>query len=110
MKSREIDHEPALCDAALSRVFEFLGKRWNGVILGSLAAGPQSFSCLSRAVRGISDSMLSERLSSLVDAALVVRTVCPGPPVAVIYQLSGSGQALMPALTELTRWAEQHPC
>ena|ERR1700712_1122634 len=103
-------HEPALCDAALSRVFGFLGKRWNGVILGTLAAGPMPFSGLARAVGGISDSVLSERLTGLAEAGLVLRTVCPGPPVAVIYQLTDSGRALMPALTLLSQWAEQHPC
>jgi len=103
-------HEPVLCDAALSRVFGFLGKRWNGVILGVLAAGPMPFSVLARSVNGISDSMLSERLTGLAQAGLVVRTVCPGPPVAVIYRLTESGEALMPALSLLSRWAEQHPC
>ena len=29
------EHEPRACDAALSRAFEFLGKRWNGVLLGT---------------------------------------------------------------------------
>jgi DNA-binding HxlR family transcriptional regulator len=110
VKSHEIDHEPALCDAALSRVFDFLGKRWNGVILGSLSGGPESFSCLSRNVRGISDSVLSDRLTGLAEAGLVDRTVCPGPPVAVIYELTTKGRALLPALTELIRWAEQYPC
>ncbi|MDX6243036.1 MAG: hypothetical protein QOE76_759 [Frankiales bacterium] len=110
MTASEIDHEPVLCDAALSRVFGFLGKRWNGVILGRLFGGPQSFSSLSRNVHGISDSVLSERLTSLGEAGLVVRTVCPGPPVAVIYDLTTRGRDLMPALTELIRWADQNPC
>lgn len=110
MSIREVEHEPALCDAALRRAFDFLGKRWNGVILGSLAAGPESFSCLSRTVDGISDSVLSDRLASLAGAGLVARTVRPGPPVAVIYELTESGRALVPALNALVRWAEQHPC
>ena len=35
-----LGHEPRACDAALSRAFEFLGKRWNGVLLGTLIQGP----------------------------------------------------------------------
>ena len=34
------EHEPRACDAALSRAFEFLGKRWNGVLLGHVDPGP----------------------------------------------------------------------
>lgn len=98
-------HEPRACDGALARAFGFLGKRWNGVILGTLLDGPAGFSELRRAVVGISDSVLSERLSELGKAGLVQRTVDDGPPVAVGYRLTPAGQALLPALRELTTWA-----
>ena len=39
----ELDHEPRACDAALTRAFSFLGKRWNGVLLGALVQGPAGF-------------------------------------------------------------------
>ena len=97
-----------LCDAALAEVFEILGKRWNGLLLAALAAGPVSFSRLARGVPGISDSMLSERLTGLSRAGLVVRTVDQGPPIAVTYALTDSGVALLPALQELTDWARAH--
>jgi DNA-binding HxlR family transcriptional regulator len=99
------EHEPRACDAALSRAFEFLGKRWNGVLLATLLNGPATFSELRRSVRGISDSMLSDRLGELCRAGLVSRTVDEGPPVAVDYALTPSGTALLPALHELTTWA-----
>jgi DNA-binding HxlR family transcriptional regulator len=104
-KDTEVTHEPRVCDADLSRAFEFLGKRWNGVLLGTLIAGPSGFSELRRAVVGISDSVLSERLAELTRAGLIARAVDPGPPVAVAYSLTDAGQALMPALHELTSWA-----
>jgi len=94
-----------VCDEALVHAFGFLGKRWNGVILGTLIAGSATFSELRRAVEGISDSVLSERLTELGTAGLVSRTVDEGPPLAVAYALTGSGRALLPALTELTAWA-----
>jgi DNA-binding HxlR family transcriptional regulator len=49
--------------------------------------------------------MLSERLSELAGAGLVLRTVDPGPPVSVTYQLAPAGSALLPAMQELTAWA-----
>jgi len=105
VRQQETAHEPRACDAALSRAFEFLGKRWNGILLGTLITGPAGFSELRRAVVGISDSVLSERLAELTKAGLVARTVDPGPPVAVTYTLTESGKALLPALQELTAWA-----
>ena len=107
-KPRDVEHEPRVCDAALSRAFEFLGKRWNGVLLGTLISGPAGFSELRRAIAGISDSVLSERLSELATAGLVLRRVSEGPPVSVEYSLTPSGQALLPALDALTTWAAKN--
>jgi DNA-binding HxlR family transcriptional regulator len=101
----EVQHEPRTCDAALTRAFQFLGKRWNGVLLATLLHGPSGFAELRRAVTGISESVLSERLAELTKAGLVLRTVDDGPPLAVAYQLTAAGEALLPALQELTAWA-----
>lgn len=103
----DLGHEPRACDAALSRAFEFLGKRWNGVLLGTLTQGPAGFAELKRGL-GISDSMLSDRLVELTHAGLVERSVGAGPPVAVSYALTASGQAILPALRALTAWAEDN--
>jgi DNA-binding HxlR family transcriptional regulator len=102
------DHAPHLCNAALARAFGFLGKRWSGVILGTLMNGPLGFAELKRGVAGISDSMLADRLVELAGAGLVEREVCPGPPVSVRYHLSDSGMALLPSLHALTDWAEEN--
>jgi DNA-binding HxlR family transcriptional regulator len=95
-------------DAALARAFVFLGKRWNGVVLGNLRSGPAGFRELSRAIGGISDSVLSDRLSDLVAAGLIVRTVDEGPPLGVSYALSDRGTALVPALEQIALWAQEH--
>ena len=95
-------------DAALARAFVFLGKRWNAVVLGTLRSGPAGFRELSRALGGISDSVLSDRLSDLAGAGLIVRTVDEGPPLAVSYALTDRGRALIPALEQVALWAQEH--
>lgn len=92
---------------ALARAFGLLGKRWNGVILGCLADGPLGYSALRRAV-GVSDSVLAARLAELAAAGVVARDVDAGPPVSVRYSLTASGQALVPGLRELSRWAKAY--
>lgn len=99
--------EARACDASLSRAFQFLGKRWNGMLLGVLGAGPAGFAELRRTL-DISDSMLSGRLAELAEAALVARTVDAGPPVQVRYQLTEAGEALLPALEALGSWAREN--
>jgi DNA-binding HxlR family transcriptional regulator len=93
------------CDGAISLAFSILGKRWNGMILEVLGAGPISFAALRRAVVGISDAMLSDRLTELAEAGLIVRDVDPGPPIAVSYSLTKAGCELMPVLRNLGTWA-----
>jgi DNA-binding HxlR family transcriptional regulator len=106
-KSTQATHDAGAptCDAALVKAFSFLGKRWNGVILGTLTHGPAGFAELARRIDGIGDSILSERLSELQRAALVARHVEPGPPVTVTYRLTEAGEALLPALHALGTWA-----
>jgi DNA-binding HxlR family transcriptional regulator len=92
----------------LARAFRFLGKRWNAVVLGHLSAGPAGFRELSRAIDGISDSVLSDRLAGLANGGLITRTVDEGPPLAVSYQLTDRGRALMPALEQIAFWAREY--
>jgi DNA-binding HxlR family transcriptional regulator len=108
MTAEDVSHEPRTCAVALSRAFEFLGKRWNGVLLGVLLDGPAGYAEIKRAVAGISDSMLSERLAELTRAGLFERLVDAGPPVSVTYQLTASGRALAPAFEAITTWAQEN--
>ncbi|MFF3854543.1 winged helix-turn-helix transcriptional regulator [Micromonospora sp. NPDC002575] len=102
------DDVPRVCDQGLTRAFGFLGKRWNGVLLGTLGLGPAGFAELARALPGISESVLSDRLGELVRVGLVSRTVREGPPVGVSYELTERGAAVLPALDALARWAHEN--
>ncbi|QDN74466.1 helix-turn-helix transcriptional regulator (plasmid) [Streptomyces sp. S1A1-7] len=95
-------------DAVTTRVFDLLGKRWSGPLIAVLLAGPAHFTELHRAVPGISERMLSERLAHLAAAGLVLREVREGPPLRVQYRLTQAGVAIRPALEELRDWALAH--
>ncbi|MEV6314122.1 helix-turn-helix domain-containing protein [Streptomyces sp. NPDC051776] len=95
-------------DAGITRVFGLLGKRWTGPIVSVLMQRAVHFAELRRAIPGISERMLSDRLSELGAAGLVVREVDEGPPLRVAYRLTEAGRALEPGLKELGRWAEQY--
>ncbi|MBZ4020729.1 winged helix-turn-helix transcriptional regulator [Streptomyces purpurogeneiscleroticus] len=105
------DHGGEACkqvDSGMTRVFGLFGKRWTGLIVATLMPGPVHFADLRRAIPGISERMLSDRLVELGSAGLVVREVDAGPPLRVAYRLSRAGLALEPALKELARWAETY--
>ncbi|MCF3130669.1 MULTISPECIES: winged helix-turn-helix transcriptional regulator [Streptomyces] len=107
----EQTHDVEACkqvDGGITRVFQLLGKRWTGPIVAVLVEQPAHFADLRRAVPGISERMLSDRLTELGAAGLVVREVDEGPPLRVSYRLTASGAALEPALRELGEWAKVH--
>ena len=95
-------------DAALARAFAFLGKPWNALVLGALSDRDSGFRQLARDVPGISDSMLSDRLTALAATGLITRKVGDGPPASVTYAHTDRGRALMPALAQISAWAQEH--
>jgi DNA-binding HxlR family transcriptional regulator len=96
-------------DEGITRAFQLFGKRWTGLVVSVLTAEPAYFTDLRRAIPGISERMLSNRLTELAAAELIVREVDEGPPLRVSYRLTAAGMALEPALKELAQWAKTHP-
>ncbi|MGW6486850.1 winged helix-turn-helix transcriptional regulator [Streptomyces sp. NPDC055056] len=104
-------HDAGPCqkvDDGMTRVFTLLGKRWTGLVVAVLMQHPVHFAELRRAIPGISERMLSDRLTELAVSGLVVREVNEGPPLRVAYRLTEAGAALEPALKELGSWAETY--
>lgn len=86
---------------------ELIGKRWTGAIISALTEGPLRFGELARAVPGLSDRLLSQRLRELEDEGLVEREVEAATPVRVTYSLTEKGAELRPMIGELKQWAKR---
>lgn len=98
---------PANCCPLYHEAVELVGRRWTGAILRVMMNGPLRFSEIAQAIPELSDRLLSERMKELEGRGIVHRTVIPGPPLRVRYELSEMGIALEPALVELQRWARR---
>ena len=92
------------CDAGIRRAFDFLGKRWNGVILGTLSGEALGFAELRRGVGSITDSVLSDRLSELVHVGWWNAQSRRDGHRAVVSTDTG-GRDLLPVLDQLGQWA-----
>ncbi len=88
----------------LSNVF---GK-WQSLILLSLEDGPLRFSAVKRTVGDITQRVLTENLRALERDGYLTRTVDPGPPVAVSYELTGPGKDLVEVLKPIVSWASEN--
>jgi DNA-binding HxlR family transcriptional regulator len=109
---QEEEQRPAAADCGccprLHEAVELIGRRWTGAILEVLRQdGPLRFSEIVGAIPGLSDRLCSERVKELEARGIIERTVHPGPPVRVEYELTEMGQALEPVLGELAAWARE---
>ncbi|TDC98157.1 transcriptional regulator [Nonomuraea deserti] len=96
------------CGAQFTDVFRVLGKRWNGMIIVALLHRPARFSELARAIPGITDGLLTDRLRELTAARLVERHLADGSAGAVLYRLTPAGEDLRDAFQELHAWADRN--
>jgi DNA-binding HxlR family transcriptional regulator len=69
--------------------------------------GPRRFLELRRAVAGLHDRLLSERLKELESEGLVERRVYAETPVRIEYELTDKGRDLEKVVTEVHRWADR---
>ena len=91
----------------LVRELKVLAKRWTPQLLFLLLQRPARFSELGRAVSGLTNRVMADRLRELQEAGLVDRQIDPGPPITGIYALTADGEALRPILTRLQSWADR---
>jgi DNA-binding HxlR family transcriptional regulator len=105
--STEVAGGPGAVCPHFHRAIELIGKRWTGAILCALTERPMRYAELGKAVPGLSDRLLSQRLRELEEEGLVERQVEAATPVRVVYSLTEAGQELDPALRELKAWARR---
>src|SRR5258707_9740615 len=95
-------HYPQFC--ALARAAELIGERWTLLIIRELLLGPKRFSDLQDHLDGMSPTLLTARLTDLIESNLVRRVRLPRPINAQLYELTEIGRELQPAIRELIRW------
>jgi DNA-binding HxlR family transcriptional regulator len=106
VSSARQEQSPGVCPHFHAAI-ELIGKRWTGAIVCALTERPLRFGELVKAVPGLSDRLLSQRLRELEHEGLVQREVEPGSPVHVTYSLTEAGAELRPAIAELKSWAKR---
>ena len=84
-----------------------LGGRWRTLLIYYLMDGPRRFSDLRRDNPRISHRMLTLDLRELEAAGVVSRTIYPGVPAKVEYELTLHGRRLIPLINALGDWWEE---
>ena len=93
---------------ALRKALAVVNGKWKLPILVALRTGSQRFGDIERNVPGISAKVLAKELKDLEAHQLIKRTVHPGPPVAVTYEVLPYAETLDPVIFVLRDWGLQH--
>jgi DNA-binding HxlR family transcriptional regulator len=88
---------------------DVVGERWALLVVRELLLGPRRFTDLRSGIPGISANVLAQRLRELGTAGVVTRRTLPPPAASQVYELTGWGHELAPAVLALTRWGARSP-
>ena len=95
----------------IRNVLSRFGDKWSMLVLFLLNrsdTGVMRFNEIRRFMSDCSQKMLSQTLKNLEQSHLVHREVFPEVPPRVEYSLTETGRSLMPAITALIAWGQEH--
>jgi DNA-binding HxlR family transcriptional regulator len=91
----------------IATTLDIVGDRWTLVILRDLLNGKRRFSQFLDSPERITTNVLTDRLSQMERAGLVSKTAYQLHPRRFEYALAQKGEALLPLLQEMCRWANR---
>jgi len=93
---------------AIARALDIVGDRWSLLLVRELILGPRRYRDLAAGLPGIPSNVLAARLKDLQAGGVITRRTLPAPTDVTVYELTGAGRALQPALTELLDWGRRY--
>jgi DNA-binding HxlR family transcriptional regulator len=93
---------------AVETTLEIVGGRWKVLILHELFQGIRRFNELHRALKGVTQKMLTQQLRELEDDGIVHREVYAQVPPKVEYSLTPLGRTLEPILNAMHEWGRRY--
>ncbi|TYP75390.1 winged helix-turn-helix transcriptional regulator [Paenibacillus methanolicus] len=96
------------CPGTVEPILEILDGKWMLLLLFELFNGNRRFGELRRKLHPISPKTLTDRLRLLEEKGIVTRTIFPGVPLHVEYDLTEAGQGLQPIFAAMWAWTQAH--
>lgn len=95
-------------ECPIQTTIAMISDKWKVLIICKLKGGTMRFNELMRALKGVSQRVLTHQLRELEQDGLVSRKIYPEVPPRVEYSLTDLGNSLVPILGELENWASLH--
>ena len=88
---------------------ETFGDKWTLLVIRDLMfKGKRHYSDFLASDEKISTNILADRLQKLDDNGVITKSADPANASKFIYSLTEKGQALLPAMVEMTAWSAQY--
>jgi DNA-binding HxlR family transcriptional regulator len=106
MKKLEKNYQNAQ-ECPITIFMEKIGGKWKPVIVWLLLKnGTMRFNELDKAIKGVTQKMLSQQLKGLEEADIVQRVVYPVIPPKVEYSLTEKGKTLLELMEGIMQWSK----
>ena len=92
---------------SIAAALAVIGDRWSLLVMRSVFRGQTRFSGIRDDI-GIASNLLTNRLSRLVDEAVLERQLYSQRPERYEYRLTDAGRDLSPVLISLMQWGDIH--
>ena len=92
----------------INLTLELLGDRWSLIVLRDMVfGGARRFGELMRCQEGIASNILADRLRTLVEAGLLIRSGDPTHRQKAIYSLTEQAITLVPVFAQIGAWGSR---
>ena len=91
----------------IAATLDLVGDRWTLVIIRDMLNGKTKFGEFVDSPEKITTNVLTDRLALMESAGLIGKTAYQKRPPRHEYRLTHKGEALLPVLQEICRWANQ---
>ena len=103
-----VENKDQADNCPIRSVLSNVSGKWRIIIILALEDGPKRFGEVKRCIGDITQRVLTQNLRSLQRDGYLTRTVNPGPPVAVSYELTPLGLRLVETMKPLVYWSNDH--
>lgn len=95
-------------DCPIAATLKVIGGRWKLIILWNLREQPLRYKVLQRCIPNISEKMLTQQLSVLVEDGWVVKKDYGEIPPRTEYSLTELGKSFIPILNHIYTWGTEN--
>lgn len=94
----------------INLTLEILGDKWSLLVIRDIVFGNRRHfrELLTRSEEGIASNILSDRLKTLVDEGVLIRSDDPTHKQKAIYSLTEKGIELLPVLAQMAAWGRKY--